>query len=469
MFGYVLTWTGVGLLLLDSYAVIKAVLRKHGVQSTLAWIFAIIALPGFGALIYLALGGPTIKRATTRNRPTRRGRFASDYEGREPIQNAGARRVAELAAATTGLEPTLGNEVRMLAKAEDAFEAIEAGLRSAKKFIWAEYYIIKGDETGRRFLEVLSEKAADGVEVYLLYDAVGSLSIDPARLHALIEVGGHARSFLPVNPLRRRWSTHLRNHRKLIVVDGVLGFTGGMNVGDEYSGRALAAGKGHFRDTHMSLRGPALVDLGEIFREDWEFTAEERLPRFAQPPHVGTSVVQIIPSGPDQAHNAHGMVYFAGIAGAESAVDITSPYFIPDPPIIRAIVSAALRGVRVRILVPARNDVAIVGWAARSYYQELLVAGVRIFEYQPSMLHAKVMVVDRAWSILGSANVDIRSFRLNFELGAMVSDPGFAEVLLARFEEDLAQSIEVSHEILTDWGLGRRVRDSTARLFSPLL
>lgn len=458
-----------GVVVFQVYAAARAILRKSGVSTTLAWLLTIITFPVVGAALYLMFASPSIRRAARRQRPTARGLFAGRVPPPVLLGEGTAGQVVTLASRLTGLAPTAGNRVELLTSSRNAFQTIEDAVRGAERRVWAEYYIIKDDATGRRFLDLLADKARAGIEVRLLYDAVGSLRIDPARLRALEAAGGQTAVFLPVNPFRRKWSTHLRNHRKLVLVDDRVGFTGGMNVGDEYSGRARRRGETHFHDSHLAIRGPAVGDLAEIFVEDWTFATDTALEIPAPAPAAGDSVMAVVPSGPDQVHNAHGMVYFAGIAAARDSIYIASPYFVPDGSTVQALVAAALRGVDVRLLVPARNDVRLVGWAARSYYAELIGAGVRVWEYLPSMLHAKRMVVDGEWGIVGSANVDIRSFRLNFELGALVADSVFAGALTTQFEAELRDSREVTGEMLLQSGLGVRLRDGIARLFSPLL
>ncbi|MBI4862228.1 MAG: cardiolipin synthase [Candidatus Riflebacteria bacterium] len=305
----------------------------------------------------------------------------------------------------------------------------------------------------------------------MIYDAVGSLNIDHSRLEAIQAAGGRVEAFLPLNPLRRRWSVHLRNHRKLIVVDGTRGFTGGMNVGDEYSGRARRKGATHYQDTHIDIRGPAVADLEMTFIEDWAFSTGEVLDVHPPPQREmnGTSIVSLVPSGPDQEFNPNEMVYFAGIASARQRVLLTCPYFVPHGSILQALVSAALRGVDVRVMVPEKCDVMIVGPAARASFPFLLRGGVRIFEYRSSMLHAKTMVVDGLWAVVGSANVDFRSFRLNFELGTLVYDPQLARSLENCFVADQASSQEVSLEALSRKSYAERLWEQTARLLSPVL
>lgn len=469
---------GVAVTVLDVVTIVRLLLRGHGVEGTLAWLFAILAFPGLGAVAYLVLSPPSIKRTT------RRKRHATAYFRQsiasKALANPSAERpclpadaggsMLELAAATTGLSPTAGNEVTLLAENVAAFDRIEQSLHAAKESIWSEYYIIQNDATGHRFLDILAERAEAGVEVRLLYDAVGSMGIDSTRLARIREAGGRVEAFLPVNPLARRWSVHLRNHRKLIIVDGIRGYTGGMNVGDEYSGRSRRKRAQRFHDSHLEIRGPAVADLSRIFAEDWSFATGQGLllPDIAPAAAAGQSVVALVPSGPDQEHNANGFVYFAGIASARKKVYLTSPYFIPDQPLIRALVTAAMRGVDVRLIVPEKPDVVIVGSAAKTYYEALVRGGVRIFEYK-AMLHAKTMVVDEVWAIVGSANADIRSFRLNFELGALVVDPAFATGLEKRFQQDLKASREVTLTMIKHRSFATRLRNHIARLLSPLL
>ncbi len=464
-------------------AIVLAVARRRGVAGTLAWIFAILAFPFAGALAYLLLANPSVRRTTRRKRltahevraaiRTRLGEGTPDHVAAElpPLAHG----IVHLAARLTSLPPSAGNEVELLVENRRAFQAIEAALLAARESIWAEYYIIQPDETGKRFLDVLADRARAGVEVRLLHDAVGSARMDAARVANLRAAGGRVAGFLPLNPLRRRWAIHLRNHRKVIVCDGTVGFTGGMNIGDEYSGsrhrRLLRRGVGPWRDAHLAIRGPAVRDLAQTFAEDWTFATDERLlpPRRPPPVEGASSVVAVIPSGPDQEVNANALVYFAGVAGARARCWLTSPYFVPDEPMLRALESAALRGVDVRVLVPARSDVPLTRAAAWSYFPELVRAGVRVFEYRPAMLHAKTIVVDDVFGIVGSANVDVRSFSLNFEVGAAIVDRDFAAELEARFLADLADSTEITAARLSERGFLDLLREGAVRLLSPLL
>ncbi len=245
-----------------------------------------------------------------------------------------------------------------------------------------------------------------------------------------------------------------------------------MNVGDEYArGRGGSGGRGRpWHDAHLRVEGPGVFHLATVFAEDWTFAAGERLVPSSVPlPHPEGSVVAVVPSGPDQDANANAHTYFAALSGALERCWLTTPYFVPDEPTVRALCNAAYRGIDVRVLVPEKSDVPLAQAAGRFFYGPLLRAGVRIFEYQPAVLHAKTVVVDGAWSLVGSANLDFRSFTLNFELGAVVFDRAFAARLEERFERDLAESREAALSEVERRGFADRARLGLARLLAPLL
>lgn len=457
--------------------IVLAVVRRRGLTGTLAWIFAIIALPGLGVVGYLLLANPHVartrraKRAATRRVQAQRGPRSGTGSGTAATRTPAERSILRLGERLTGEAPADGNRVSLVSSNVQAAQRVREAIRGARRSIWAEYYMVKNDATGRAFLELLTARAREGLDVRLLYDAVGSWGIDGAALKALRAAGGRVEVFLPINPLRRRWAIHLRNHRKILVVDGDVAMTGGMNIGDEYSGARLRRREKPWRDTLLVVEGPAAAVFGDVFAEDWCFaTGTEDFVEVPSPAPAGAStLVAVLPSGPDQEANANRLAYFAGITSAVERCWIASPYFIPDGPTNRALVTAALRGVDVRILLPAKNDVRLMGPAARSYYHALVRAGARIFEYQPAMLHSKLMIVDGRWALVGSANVDIRSFWLNFEISALVFDPAFTADVEAQYEKDVAQSREVTAVILEGRGFFAALGESLARLMSPLL
>jgi cardiolipin synthase len=457
-------------LIIDLVALISLLYRGQGVERTLAWLFAVIAFPAIGAIAYLLLADPTIKRPGIRKRRRQDLTLLHTQSPAQTPLDSTAGQLMTLAARTTGLEPSPGNQAEVLTDDETAFARVEEDLRSARRRIWAEYYLIRRDETGHRFLELLAHKAREGVEVRLLYDAIGSFRMNRPRLQAISDAGGRCVEFLPINPLRKRWAVHLRNHRKLIVIDGRIAFTGGMNMGDEYSGRARRRGTLHFRDTHLRLTGPCVADLEEVFAADWHFATDEPLEPDTQDEELtGSACVAIVPSGPDQLRNASRLNYFTGITAAQDSVWLTSPYFIPDEAILSALICTALKGVDVRILVPAVSDVLLVGPAGRSYYRQLLGVGIRIYEYQPSMLHAKTIVIDGRFALIGSANIDMRSFALNFEVGALIDDPAVAAHLRDCYVQQMLQSREITLPDIEAWSVVKRLQYGAARLFSPLL
>ena len=472
-------------LALDAVALVHAVTRHLGVTSTLAWIFFILFLPGAGALAYFLLASPRIRTTRRRKRLAGQAVRAAIRRslGSEPLPAAVdhasplARSVLFLGMRLTGLPPRAGNRVELLLDNEGAFRSKAEAIRGAGRSVWAEYYLVEDDATGRDFLADLAGRARAGCDVRLLYDAVGSSDIPEEGLEELRAAGGRAEAFLPVNPLRKRWSAHLRNHRKLLVVDERIGFTGGMNIGDEYAlGSRIASGSGKggrnrpWRDAHLRVEGPAVFDLATVFAEDWTFAAGEHLVPSSIPlPAGGGSVVAVLPSGPDQTANANAHTYFAALSGAHERCWLTTPYFVPDEPTVRALSNAALRGIDVRVLVPAESDVPVAQAAGRFFYGPLLRSGVRIFEYLPAVLHAKTVVVDGSWALVGSANFDFRSFGLNFELGALVFDRSFAALLEERFASDLAESRPVTLAEVESRGFADRARLGLARLLAPLL
>lgn len=464
---------------LSACGIAVAVSRRRGFLGTIAWVLAMLLLPGVGAVGYFLLADPRVRRT---QRLKRRARVRSRDAMRDSRPDAGAdelrdlspmhRSLLDLAARLSDLPATAGNRVDLLVDNAAAFRRIESAIAGARRFIWAEYYIVSDDQTGRWFLDALAAKAREGLDVRLLYDAVGSSRLDRNRVEALRRVGGKAAAFLPVNPLRRRWSVQLRNHRKILVVDGEVAFTGGMNVGDEYSGSGAPKRRRRpWRDAHVEVRGPAVDDLSFVFVEDWCFATDECAvpPASSAPRYEPGAIVAVLPSGPDREHNAHEILACAGIASATSRCYLSSPYFVPSDPTLHVLETAALRGVDTRLLVPERNDVLLMQAAIRSFYPRLVRAGVRIYEYRPTMLHAKTIAVDGEWGLVGSANLDMRSFRLNFEVGVLVFDREFAGTLEQRFLEDLAASAEVTRYAVEGRGFLTKLCEGSVQLLAPLL
>ena len=318
--------------------------------------------------------------------------------------------------------------------------------------------------------DLLVKKAREGVEVRLLLDAVGSWSLSRAFVKSLKDGGVKVDFFLPWELTRRHFQLNCRNHRKLVVIDGRIGFLGSKNIADEYLGRRKKLGP--WRDTHLHVTGPCVTQLQEVFVEDWHFAHLEDLsdPRyFPEPALVGQQLVQIIPSGPDREPGVLHQLLYAAVSDARRSVSFLTPYFVPDAPMLLALTSAAYRGVRVQVLLPSRSDHPLLLWAARSFYEELLEAGVEILEYDHGMLHSKEVIVDGRWSMVGSANMDVRSFAINFELTSMLYGEDLARQLQSEFDELSRQAGHVTLDTVKAWGYRQRLAAGVARLATPML
>ncbi|MBX3444136.1 MAG: cardiolipin synthase [Planctomyces sp.] len=472
----------IGLLILYvlSLLLIRVVIltRRRHPASSVAWIFAIVALPFVGGLFFLVFGINRVNRRKRRRRqvvqtvearrPSLEG-FTSPVD-EDPNACETERRIARLAARVEGGPVTVGNAIVLFNDTNIALRRIEEAIEAARSTIHLEYYIWQPDRTGKRVRDLLVAKARQGVQVRFLYDGLGSLRLTRKFLRPLVGGGAVAAPFVPGRNFRERWSINLRSHRKIVVVDGETGFTGGMNIGDEYHGRDKAIG--YWRDTHLMLQGPAVLQLQQVFAEDWYYATGEELSGdaiFPQPRRCGYTLAQVISSGPDGETRELHSVMFAAINEARTHILLTTSYFVPTEPLTMALCTAAARGVRVRLIVPARSDHRWVVLAGRSYYGELLEAGVEIHEYRRGMMHAKTLTVDGVWSLVGTANFDPRSLLLNFEVGLALYDAAIARELEQHFEADLEHCRSIRRE---EWER-RPVRsifaENVCRLFSPVL
>lgn len=447
------------------------ILEKRRPSSTLAWILALVFLPYIGLLMYLVLGRRRLRhtRRSIRQRKAFRGTLPGAASALEPREHA----LIQMAARFADEPVTAGNRVRILKDATEAYPALFDAIGHARAYILVEYYIVQVDSAGERLRHALIEAARRGVRVYFLFDSVGSWNIDDGWLAPMREAGCECCAFLPLHltPIRLRWN--FRNHRKLVVVDGRVGLTGGINIGEEYEGKNPDFG--HWRDMHLEVHGPAVRSLERIFHDDWHLATGQVIERAGHFPDLlaegsmGRDLVQVLPSGPDREWETIHLQMFVAISTARTRCYVTTPYFVPDEPIRVALITAAMRGVDVRLLLPCKSDLPFVRYAGRSYVEELLRAGVRIFEYDAGVLHAKTMVVDTSYGTVGSANMDIRSFRLNFEVNVFVYGREFAERLERVFEEDCAVSTELELESFLRRPRREKVIESFARVCSPLL
>jgi len=464
------------LLVADLVAVAFVIVRKRDAASALAWSFAILFLPVIGLLLFLVFGRDRLPRRLKR-KVVHGHRFVERLQEGERLDDGelallepgwgGLSRIA----CSLGAPPIrAGNRVRILGRGEDAFAAISEAISEAQHHIHVEEYIFRDDTLGRALLELLIAKARRGVEVRLVVDAVGT-PLAGRLIRQLEKAGGQGSVFLPILPFGHRFSPNLRNHRKIIVCDGRVGFLGGMNVGDEYFGRRVNAR--YWCDSHLRIEGPVVRDLQYVFAEDWDFVTGELLDGEGYFPRlggVGEARAQILHSGPDEEINSTRSVLFAAITQAQHELRIASPYFVPDLSLRDALRGAARRGVEVTILTQGwPPEVWLAYQASRFHWYHSLQAGVRIFEMDERIFHSKLLIADEGWATLGSANLDSRSLRLNFEVQCLLDGPSEVEAVRRHFDTLMTGAREVSLEEFSRRPAWRRGIESLARLAAPLL
>ncbi len=464
-------------LLLVAHGIVLSVvivLERRNPAAGLAWIVTLLLLPGLGAALYWLFG----RRKTRRRAIWRRHNLARALERPRVFVAPSAlgdrsdrmARLVQLGTRVTGSRATDSNRVTLLEDASEAYPRMLQAISTARSHVLLESYIFRTDETGRTFIEELTKAAARGVVVRVLLDGMGSLSTPTSAFSSLKSAGGQLAFFSPPHLLSIPHRINFRNHRKILVVDGCTSFTGGLNVGDEYLG--LDSSIGFWRDTQLLIEGHASNYLQHVFMEDWMFAtglSDIGLPYCQDAPDDAKAVVQIIPSGPDLEWRSIHQVMLRAIGGAQERVFITSPYFIPDPATVDALCAASLAGLDVRILLPGRSDMPLVLHAGRSYYQELIQARVKLYEYSRGFIHAKTYIIDNLMASVGSANMDIRSFHLNYEVNALVYDKEFISQLDDLFIRDLADARQVTFEEVYHRPTAVRFLEGLARLASPLL
>ncbi|MDR7000795.1 cardiolipin synthase [Neobacillus niacini] len=452
--------------------------NRHPTQ-TITWLVVLGGFPLVGFIFYLLFGRNYRKEKMFRKKYFLDKQAFLNVEGEnDPRSREKLSLMREHQGKLFRLAHKLGNSpisfdtsTKILTNGEETFQHILEELKKAKHHIHLEYYIVRNDEIGQEIKEVLIEKAMQGVKIRFLFDAVGSWQLSKRYITELKNAGIETVSFGPVKLPFLNNKFNFRNHRKIIVIDGTIGFVGGLNIGDEYLGRVKSIG--FWRDTHLMLKGEAVRTLQLIFLQDWYYmtnhsflTAEYLSPQLDNKSHGG---VQLIAGGPDNEWSVIKNIFFSMIASAEKSVWIASPYFIPDEDIFSAIKVAALSGIDVRLLVPNRPDKRIVFHASRSYFPELLEAGVKVYEYERGFMHSKIIIVDDELASIGTSNMDMRSFHLNFEVNAFLFRTKSAQKLVAEYQNDLKFAKQLDLITFGKRHFGLRLLESTARLMSPLL
>lgn len=452
--------------------ILHALMRARTSQGAIAWVVSLVAMPFFAIPLYWLLGRSKFSgyvRARRGNDAELR-KLASDMHERLrgyavdlPQEDVFERAAEELG----GLPFTRGNELELLIDGKETFERLFAEIAAAREYICVNFYIVKNDKVGGKFQRALIEKAREGVRVFFLFDEIGSHKLSSTFLEEMEDTGVECESFGSNRHWWSRLQINFRNHRKIVVIDGEMAFIGGLNVGDEYLGRDKKFGD--WRDTHLLIKGPAVDAVQLVFMEDW-FWACDRVPELSwrQEDMPADQTAAIIPTGPADPVDSWQLLVAEAANTSREKLWIASPYFVPDEGVMTALQLAALRGVDVRILLPDKADHLLVWLSAFTYYEESIPYGVKLFRYKRGFLHQKVMLIDDRMAAVGTANLDNRSFRLNFEIMAFVPDGKFVGEVREMLEQDFSNSTEVKVEEFTEKPFLFRAVCRAARLTAPV-
>ncbi|MBW9152388.1 cardiolipin synthase [Clostridium estertheticum] len=457
-------------------------LERKNPASTWTWLMVLLFLPSIGFILYLFLGQNLKKKKLFSLKKEEKENLASIINKQKEFLSNDAliktnhflskySDVMKLNLCSDNSFYTNNNNVTIFTDGKSKFDQLKKNLEDAKIFIHMEYYIFQNDNLGRTILEILCRKANEGVEVKLLYDGMGCLKVHKNFFAPLIASGGKVSCFFPPFLPYINLRVNFRNHRKICTIDGKYGYIGGFNIGDEYLG--LSKKFGFWRDTHLFIQGDALDALQLHFLMDWRFASKENSvfddKYFPHRPHLGKTGLQIVSSGPDSTWNSIKNGYLKMISKAEKNIYIETPYFIPDDSILEALRIASLSGVDVRIIIPSKPDHPFVYWASTSYMGDLLDSGVKCYTYTKGFLHSKFLSIDGSISSVGTANLDIRSFTLNFEINAFIYDKEITSDLDRFFIDDLKSCDELTLKKYTNRSSIVKFKESISRLLSPIL
>lgn len=432
--------------------VARVLTERRASQSTFAWLLAIVLIPYVGVPLYLVFGGRKLRRRASLKAP-----LYPPLTAPEVSDGTFSRMLCSLGAPP----PREGNRVDLLPTGESAYAAVLELIESARHSIAVSTLILADDEVGQAVLAALEKKARSGVEVRLLLDALFQFRASGRQLASLREAGGKIAWFMPVWHVPFRGNANLRLHRKIVLADGAAAIVGGMNLAREYMGPTPFADR--WRDVSARITGPAVTDIGTVFAADWLFASGETIQITPETVRRGTAGIQVVGSGPDVPSDLIYDAFLTGVFEARRRLWIATPYFVPDEALSKAMVLAARRGVDVRVLVPARSNHITADYAGASYLRQLAEAGGRIFCYRPGMMHAKIVLVDDTFGVLGSANLDMRSLFLDYEIALFFSTSPEITALAAWFESLLPECGEMAPA-----GQGRVLVESVARLLGPL-
>uniref|UniRef100_UPI003217DA7B cardiolipin synthase n=1 Tax=uncultured Draconibacterium sp. TaxID=1573823 RepID=UPI003217DA7B len=473
-------WIYVVFLLTAIPVAFMIILEKRSPFKTAAWIMVLILIPIFGVIFYLVFGQEYRKRKMfsikglkglkeLRRLTSEQLREIGHTQSTSNNEINENKNIIRLLLNNSNSLLTTGNQLELLKDGAQTFEAIFSAIKKARHHIHLEYYIFSDDKIGKQLINLLVEKRAQGVEVRIIVDDVGSWDLKKKFFTKLREKGIEIYPFMEVRFPRLTSRVNYRNHRKIIIIDGKTGFLGGINIADRYIEGMPKIG--HWRDTHLQIKGDAATFLQVIFAADWYFVTKQNiygfkyLPKFSETSGIP---VQISASGPDYDWESIAQAYFAAITNSHKKVYLVTPYLMPPQDLLTALKTAALSNVDVRIIIPEKSDSRLSKWCSFSYVEALLEAGVRIFFYQNGFIHSKYMLVDDSFSSIGTSNFDFRSFETNFETNAFIYNVDFSKQLEAHFLDDLKNSREIK---LKEWQKRSslfKVRESLAHIVSPM-
>ena len=464
-------------------SIVVVFFQRRNPKSVWAWLLILYFVPVVGFVFYLVLGADMHKRKMFRTKEIE-DRLANTIRHQEMmIQSRELREkysdvpdFSDLVMYHLHTESAIltdDNEIEFFVNGEDKFAALKEDMRNAKKSIHIQYYIIRDDELFHSIVEILEEKVKEGVEVCILFDSMGCWTTHRRLWRKLEKKGIKCTEFFPALVGKLHLRINYRNHRKIVVIDGKIGYVGGFNIGREYIDKDPKFG--HWRDTHMRITGSAVTALEARFILDWNFADRKRHLSYENymdnifSHHEGAVPIQIITSGPDSHDEYIRNTYVRMIHKAKKSIYIQTPYFIPDESLMTALQIAVRSGVEVNIMIPCKPDHPFVYWATYSYVGELILEGANCYTYDNGFLHAKGIIVDDAVFCYGTANMDIRSFELDFEVNALVYDEDKAKELVEIFKKDVQQSTLITKDKYRSRNILIRFKEQVSRLLSPLL
>lgn len=460
--------------LLGALSSLDALMSSRTSQGSIAWIISLNTFPYVSVPAYWVFGRPkfqgyVISRRETDSDLWLKHQLKMSTVDRFQLQNSRIRGNMQAVESLAKMPFVTGNDIEYLIDGQHKFDSIFAGIRAAEDYVLAQYYIIRDDEIGRQFQQALIDKAQQGVRVYLLYDEIGSYRLSRLYLRQLEQAGVHVRPFHSTKGPGNRFQLNFRNHRKLVITDGKHAWLGGANIGDEYLGESLRYG--NWRDTHLKISGPAVMSVQLSFVEDWYWSSDV-IPDLNWQPvasELSDWPILILPSGPADRHETASLMMQHMIHSAVDRFWISSPYFVPDESVLSALKLAALRGVDVRILIPERTDNYLVYLAAYAFVSPLIELGIDIYRYQDGVLHSKSFLVDQQISSVGTVNLDNRSFRLNFEITALIGGEKPNQQLEQIFQQDFERSRTMTVNEVENKPLFFRALSRAAYLMAPVL